>query len=157
MLSQEDTVHLLNELIQICKDGERGYQTAADNVRNSELETVFRGYAKQRTEFARELQAEVERLGGQASDSGNIGAALHRSWMNVKSSLSGGGSAGMLSTCESGEDNALAAYDRAARTSITGKTRVLVEKQLQQIREAHTRIHRLKDEIEDGTEFPENK
>lgn len=157
MLAQEDTVEMLNDLIQTCQEGEQGYRTAADDVQNSELETMFRGYAKQRGNFVRELQAEVERLGGKPSESESLGAALHRGWMNVKSTLSGGDIGGIIAACESGEDSALAAYDRAARTDVTGKTRTLIDKQFQQVKEVHTRLHRLKEEIKDGTRFPKNE
>lgn len=148
---------MLNDLIRTCQDAEQGYRTAADDIKNSELETVFRGYATQRGNFVRELQAEVERLGGKPVESGSLGAALHRGWMNVKSSLSGGDTTAIVAACESGEDTALAAYERAVRTDVTGKTRALIDKQLQQIQETHTRLHRLKEEVKDGTGFPVNE
>lgn len=156
-MTQDEITDRLNELIQVCRDGERGFETAANDVQNSELETMFRGYAKQRAGFARELQAEVERLGGKPSDSAHAGSVVHRAWMNVKSSLSGGDPATLIAACESGEDSALAAYDQAAHAVLTGSPSSLIEKQFQQIKEAHTRISRLKHEMEDGTRFPKNK
>ncbi len=156
-MTREDEIDQLNELIQVSKDAEQGYRTAADNVKNSELETVFRGYAKQRAGFVQELEAEFKRLGGEASDSGTVSAALHRGWMDLKSALSGGDAGGMIAACESGEARAEATYARAASTDISGKGRSLVEKQWQQIKEAHTRMHRLKDEMEDGTRFQKNE
>ncbi len=157
MLPQEDTLDMLNDLIRTCKEGEEGYRTAADDVQNSELETMFRGYAKQRANFVRELEVEVERLGGKPYESDGLGAALHRGWMNLKASLSGGDAGAIIAACESGEDSALAIYDRAARTDVTGKTRTLIDKQFQQVKEVHTRLHRLKEEIKDGTAFPTNE
>ena len=156
-MTPEETIDQLNALIQVCKDGQQGFETAAENVRNSELETMFRNYAKQRAGFARELQDQVERLGGKPADSGNLGGAMHRGWMNVKAGLSGGDSGSLIAACESGEDSALAAYDQAAHTALTGQAASVIEKQFQQIKEAHTRISRLKHEIEDGTQFPKNQ
>lgn len=157
MITREDEIDVLNELIQVSKDAEQGYRTAAENVTNSELETVFRGYAKQRAGFVQELEAEFERLGGRDSDSGTLSGALHRGWMDLKSALSGGDPRGMVAACESGEERAEAAYARAATTGISGKGRSLLEKQWQQVKEAHKRMHRLKDEMEDGTRFPKNE
>jgi len=157
-MTRDETLDLLNELVRISKDGEQGYLTAAENIHNSELETMFRGYAKQRAEFARELQAEVERLDGKPAESGNLGGAVHRGWMNLKAGLSGGDPGALIAACESGEDSALAAYDRAANaTTITGKPKALIDKQFQQVKETHTRLARLRREIEDGTVFPKNK
>ncbi len=156
-MTQDETIDQLNELIEVSKDGEEGFQTAAENIRNTELETMFRGYAKQRADFARELRTEVDRLGGSPRESGNLGAAVHRGWMNLRSALSGGEPGSLVAACESGEDSALAAYDRAARTNMTGRSRSLIEKQLQQVRETHTRLARLKSELADGTRFPKNE
>lgn len=61
-MTTEETIAELNGLIKTCKDGELGYSTAAADVRNTELESVFTEYAKQRGQFARHLQAEVEGL-----------------------------------------------------------------------------------------------
>ena len=93
---KDETIDLLNELIHVCKDGEHGYRTAAEDVRNSQLQSVFSEYAKQRSSFARQLQAEVERLGGAATDSGTLTAAAHRGWMDLKAALSGGDGARSL-------------------------------------------------------------
>ena len=75
-MSKEETIDLLNELIHVCKDGEHGYRTAAEDVRNSQLQSVFGEYAKQRSSCARQLQAKVERLGGDATDSGTLTVVL---------------------------------------------------------------------------------
>jgi hypothetical protein len=69
-MTTEDTIQHLNELTETCKDGEFGYRTAAENARNTQLESVFSDYAKQRARFARALQTEVERLGGKSVNSG---------------------------------------------------------------------------------------
>ena len=50
-----DTVDQLNQLVQINKDAEAGFRNAAEHVKNSELDTLFTGYAKQHAKFATEL------------------------------------------------------------------------------------------------------
>ena len=40
-------------------------------------------------------------------------AAVHRGWINVKSAFTGGDDSAILSTCETGEETALTAYDQA--------------------------------------------
>jgi len=70
-MTTEDTVVELNILIKTCKDGELSYRTAATDVRNTKLETVFTEYAKQRGQFARKLQAEVERRPSPEKPAGN--------------------------------------------------------------------------------------
>ncbi|MDQ6665615.1 MAG: PA2169 family four-helix-bundle protein [Acidobacteriota bacterium] len=136
----------MNKLIATSKNGELGYHAAAADVHNTQLETVFNDYAKQRAGFARQLQAEVERLGGTSTDSGTLGAAVHRGWMDLKSAISGGDGAAIVAACETGEDHAAAEFERVVNLDISGQTRTLVEKQWQKIKEAHAHLLRLKDE-----------
>ncbi|MGI8991469.1 MAG: ferritin-like domain-containing protein [Bryobacteraceae bacterium] len=145
-MTTEDAISHLNRLIETSKSGELGYHTAAANVHNTQLETIFNDYAKQRAGFARQLQAEVERLGGTSTDSGTLGAAVHRGWMDVKSAVTGGDGAAMVAACETGEDHAAAEFERVVNLDIPGQTRSIVEKQWEKIKEAHARLLRLKEE-----------
>ncbi|MBV9158807.1 MAG: PA2169 family four-helix-bundle protein [Acidobacteriaceae bacterium] len=156
-MARDNTIDQLNRLIEINKDAEAGFRTAADTVKNSELETVFNGYARQHAKFAAELQAEVERLGGNVSDSGTLGGALHRGWMDLKAALSGDSAAAILTSCESGEQSAEAAYADAVDTNPSGQTHTLIEKHRQQVKEFRTRLARLVGETEDGVEFQKNE
>jgi uncharacterized protein (TIGR02284 family) len=155
-VTPNEAIPLLNDLIETCKDGEQGYQTAAEHVQNTQLKTIFSDYAKQRGEFARHLQAEVERLGGNPTDSGTVTAALHRGWMDLKSALSGGDGAAIIAACETGEDSAAAAFERVVNMELTGQTKSLVEKQWRQIKEAHAHMLLLKEEAA-GSDFPKNE
>ncbi len=155
-MTTEETIAELNGLIQTCRDGELGYGSAAADVRNTELETVFTGYAKQRRQFVRNLQTEVRRLGGQPDDSGSAGGTLLRGWMDLKSSVTAGSGDAVIATCETGEEVAVAAFDWAANLGISGQTRTLVERQRKAIKEAHASLLRLKAESSDSVEFAKN-
>jgi len=155
--SMSDTIDHLNHLVAINRDAEAGFVTAAENIKNTELETLFTGYSKQHGKFAVELQAEIKRLGGSYSDSGTVGGALHRGWMDVKSALSGHSAAAILGSCESGEESAEAAYTRAADANSSGQTHTLLEKHRQQIQQFHTRLCRLIGETKDGVDFQKNE
>ena len=54
---------VLHHLIEICKDGERGFRTAADHVSAPVLKTLFADLAAQRKQFAGELEPHLHRLG----------------------------------------------------------------------------------------------
>jgi uncharacterized protein (TIGR02284 family) len=155
-MTKEDTITELNGLIRTCKDAEFGYRTAAADVHNTELETIFTECAKQRGQFTRSLQAEVERLGGHPEDSGSLTGTLMRGWMDLKSALSNGSAAAIVATCETGELAGVAAFEWVVNLDISGPSRVLVEKQCKAIKEAHARLARLKTEHEAGAKFQEN-
>jgi uncharacterized protein (TIGR02284 family) len=147
----------LTRLVEINKDAEAGFLNAAENVKNSELESQFAGYAKQHAKFAAELQSEVERLGGDPPDSGTVGGAIHRGWMDVKSALTGHSAAAILGACENGEQSAQAAYADAEGDISGGQTFTLLTKQQQQITAFRTRLARLVDEMKDGVDFQKNE
>jgi uncharacterized protein (TIGR02284 family) len=132
-VSNEETIEHLNRLIETCRDGELGYRTAAENVHNTELASVFSEYSKQRGQFIRALQSEVERLGGTAVQSGTAGATLFRGWIHLKAALSGGDGGAIAAACESGEEVAVGAYEMVVNSDVTGPARVLVEKQARQV------------------------
>jgi uncharacterized protein (TIGR02284 family) len=145
-VTTEEAIHHLNDLIAVAHDGESGYLNAAEHVNDDHFQTVFEQYAKQRAGFVKELQAEVIRLGGEPADSGTLGAAAHRGWLDLKSALTGGGAGAIVAACETGEDSAQAAYERVVNVDISGETRSIVEKQWHKIKEAHQRLVNLKHE-----------
>ncbi len=156
-MQNSDIAKQLNHLVEINKDAEAGFVTAAENVKNSELESQFAGYAKQHAKFAEELQREVDRLGGNPPETGTMQGAIHRGWMDLKSALTGHSAAAMLSACENGEQSAEAAYADAEDLISTGQTYTLLQKQKQQIVAFRARLCRLVGETKNGVEFPKNE
>jgi len=108
ILTNKQGVRDLNKLIQVCVDGALGYRTAARSVSSSKLRTILVDYAIRRSQFAQELQAEVERQGGSAQDSVSVDASLHRGWITLASSVSHGDARAIVASCEAGEGAARA-------------------------------------------------
>ena len=142
-IDKTDVISTLNNLIETCKDGQNGFQTAAEGVKNSELKTLFHTYAQQRAQFAGELQAEVRRLGGDPEKTGSIAATLHRGWIDIKSAVTGEDENAVISECERGEDSAVRNYQDAINAGLPGDVRSIVERQYTQVKEAHDRIRAL--------------
>jgi uncharacterized protein (TIGR02284 family) len=156
-MADDEKIDLLTHLASVNKDAEAGLLGAAESVKNSELESLFSGYAKQHAKFRSELHTEIERLGGKASDSGTFGGAIERGWMDLKAALSGHSAAGLLASCESGELSAEVAYTDAVKANPSGQTHTLIEKQRQQIIGFRKRLCRLVGETKDGVEFQKNE
>ena len=95
--------------------------------------------------------------GENVSGSGTLGGALHRGWMELKSTLSGASAQSLLASCESGEESAEIAYTDAINIITTGQTHTLLNKQRQQIQGFRTRLARLVGEMKNGLEFPKNE
>ena len=84
-METEKVISILNGLIETCKDGEQGFKTAAESLRDPQVRLLFQQYSRQRADMARELQAEVRRLGGDPEKSGSVAGAAHRGWIKFES------------------------------------------------------------------------
>lgn len=143
MADNDDCISTLNNLIETARDGQNGFLTAAEGVRNSELKELFLTYSRQRAQFVGDLQDEVRRLGGEPVETGSISATLHRGWMNIRAAVSGEDEAAVISECERGEDAAVSTYRGALDADLPANVRALVERQYRHVREAHERIRAL--------------
>ena len=139
----DKTVSTLNNLIETCKDGENGFRTAAEGIKNGELKTLFNTYSQQRAQFAAELQGEVRHLGGDPENSGSVAATLHRGWINIKSAVTGEDDGAIISECERGEDSAVKNYEDALKENLPTNIRAIIEQQLTQVKEAHNQVRAL--------------
>jgi uncharacterized protein (TIGR02284 family) len=141
---RDDVISTLNNLIETCKDGQEGFMTASNGVKNTELKALFQTYAQQRAQFAAELQAEVRRLGGDPEKSGSVAGTLHQGWMDIKAAVTGGDEGAIISECESGEDSTVKNYQDAINEGhLPADVRTIVERQYAQVKEAHDRIRAL--------------
>ncbi len=111
------TTSVLNDLIQILKDGQDGFRAAATDVESAELKTLFSEYSQQRGKFASELQSMARSFGDpDPEQTGSVAGALHRGWIDLKATVTGRDSHAILAECERGEDSAIAAYKKALET-----------------------------------------
>ncbi len=143
MASNDEVVSTLNRLIETCRDGQEGFQAAAEGVRGAGMKELLYEYSRERASFAGELQDEVRRLGGDPERTGSLVASLHRGWMGLRAALEGGDDSAVLSECERGEDVALAEYRAALGVDLPASVRSAVERQFAQVKKAHDHIHGL--------------
>ena len=134
----------VNKLLEICHDGESGFEAAANAVSNASVKAELMQYSGQRAEFAAELEKAVQELGEAPSTGGTIAGALHRGWMKL-SKTAGSSDHAILSNCERGEDAAVSAYRAALNTALPNQISTLVASQFQAVKRVHDRIKLLRD------------
>jgi uncharacterized protein (TIGR02284 family) len=142
-IENDDVISTLNGLIETCKDGQNGFRTAAEGVKNSELTTLFNTYSQQRARFVADLQNEVRKLGGDPETTGSTAAAMHRGWMNIKSTVTGEDEGAVIAECERGEDSAVKSYEDALKQNLPADVAATVRDQFTHVKEAHDRIRSL--------------
>jgi len=130
---------VLNHLIETCTDAARGFRTAADHVTNPTLKGAFMDLAAAREKFAADLLPHAQRLGGAAAADGTTAAAMHRSWIDLKSKLRHD-DAGIVTEAARGDGVTLHAYKDAVEGMLPPDVRELVERQLADVSAAHARI-----------------
>ena len=141
-------ISVLNGLIETCKDGEQGFRTSAEKVKDASLKSLFSKYASQRAGYVQELTAAVTQLGGDPAKSGHITGALHRGWMNLKEAFARDEDRAIVNEAESGEDAAVKAYQEALGSTLPGNVGTLVQTQYAGIQEAHNTIRNLKHSLQ---------
>jgi uncharacterized protein (TIGR02284 family) len=141
----DDTTRIastITELIRRSKDSEQGFESAARLVEDLNLRHLFESYARQRAEFAAELEAEMGRLSPDALDA-HLGGELLRSGTDAGSDLSPKEDCGIITDCERHEDRTAAAFQEAIGAGLPEHLRLMVERQLGQIKEALQHVRSL--------------
>ena len=144
-MDKNDAISVLEELIQTCKDGQKGYQEAASKVKRSDLKTFLNEQSLERARFAGELEAELIRLGKPDKKvSGSVSGSLHRAWIDTKVGL-GGGDKTVLDWLENGEDHAKDAYQKAVTGDLPEDIAQIVRRQGASVHAAHDKVKSLRD------------
>jgi uncharacterized protein (TIGR02284 family) len=144
-MNQENAVTVIESLIEVCKDGEKGYKDAAKRSTRSDLKTLFNTQSAERKLLADELQTVLMNLGKmEKKESGTVAGALHRAWIDTKVSL-GAGDKSILESVEKGEDEARDAYRRAIGAPLPIDVADIVSRQARSIQAAHDRVKSLRD------------
>lgn len=144
-MSNDDIIDTLNDLIETSKDGEYGFRTSAEYLKDTTLKQTFTTRAEECRQAAAELQAMVVRFGGKAEDGGSAAGALHRGWVAVKGVLAGYTDKAILEETERGEDTALASYRKALDQNLPPDVRAVVERQYEGVKRNHLQVRTLRD------------
>ena len=144
-MDKNNAISVIEDLIETCKDGQKGYQDAASHAKRLDLKTYFNEQSLERARFAGELEAELPRLGEPDKKvSGSVSATLHRAWIDTKVSL-GAGDKSILESVEAGEDNAKESYKKALNASLPGNIAEIVRRQAASVQQAHDKVKMLRD------------
>ena len=143
-MERDDVISILNNLIATSKDGEEGFRTCAENVKNPTLQTFFQQKAERCRQGAVQLQQIVREMGGDPERDSSFSGALHRFWVDIRGTISGMSDHAILDECERGEDSAKRAYEDALKEDLPGDVRRVVENQYREVKTNHDRVKELR-------------
>lgn len=148
MMSNDEAISTLNDLIEISKDGEQGFLKSSETVDDPQLKTFFYRRSQEVKESVLELQDLVRALGGEPANSASIGGYLHRRWIDIKTAIMNNDNLAVLNEVERGEDVALKAYREAAAKDLPPMVRLVVLRQLDGAQRNHDQVKQLRDHEE---------
>jgi uncharacterized protein (TIGR02284 family) len=142
----DNLASILNDLIETSKDGEKGFNTAAEDTKSADLQETFRRRAQDCATAAADLQRLLARLGGKPEEGGSVAGAVHRGWVTLKAAVSSRTDLAILEECERGEDVAKAHYAKALSASLPDDVRQVVQRQYDGVLRNHSQIRDLRDQ-----------
>lgn len=146
----KEAVSVLNDLIETSKDGEKGFHSSAEDIKNPTVKGFFITRSQECGSAVRKLQAEVRALGGDPDDSSSVGASLHRAWVDLKSVVTGKSDEAILNEVERGEDHALKAYKealkKATEKNLPPSVIALIQEQLAGTQRNHDQVKAMRDQ-----------
>ena len=147
--ARDEALATLENLIEFNLDAQRGFEESASYLIDENLKSRFEKHAAERAAFAAELQnLEVQHGKPDGAESGTLTGALHRSWINVRSTLSTESDLAILEEAERGEDAAVAAYQKALEPGDIPLPRSItsvLETHLLKVQAVHDEVRNLRD------------
>lgn len=145
-MDNDKAISTLNDLIETLRDGQNGFKEAAENAKSPDLKSFFNQVSLERAQMVGELQQEVRALGGDPENSGSTAGALHRTWIDIKGTLTGKDDKAILNEAERGEDSAVKAYQDALKEpNLPASLRTVIEHQFTKIKQVHDRVKQMRD------------
>ncbi|WP_408599944.1 ferritin-like domain-containing protein [Pseudomonas sp. PLMAX] len=145
----KEAISVLNDLIETCKDGQEGFKTCAEDIKQPELKTLFVERSADCARAAAELQSLVRSMGGDPETSTSVSGDLHRRWVDVKSMFTGKDEEAVLNEAERGEDHAKKAYkdaiEKISKHNLVS-IRDVVERQYHGVQRNHDQVKALRNQ-----------
>jgi uncharacterized protein (TIGR02284 family) len=148
VLEKEKVEEVVNRLIEICRDGQQGFETAAQSVRDNALQSELKRYGRQRGDFIADLERELKVQGHNPVAYGSIPGVLRRGWSDLNAISGGDNAQAILSACEHGDDAAMQGYRDAAGEPLPSPLKEVILAQHRAIETAHNRIRSLRQTIQ---------
>src|SRR5690348_18244502 len=137
------TIELLNELIEIARDGEKFYRVAAEKTESPAMRDIFREQSSVRSQFIEDLSQYVAADGETPSDDTTLLGTARKLYTELRARLSSDSDAVYVSELEQMEDQLLEHYQQALEESGT-EIRRLLQSHLPTVQAAHDRMRALK-------------
>ena len=145
MQNYQGTIDILNNLIEICKDGEEGFFKSAEITKDLKIQAFLYQRSNEAKVGICELQSLVRDLGGVAASSSSMGGYIHRKWIDLKISIMMDDSLAILDELYRIGEIAQIAFRSALSQELSPRAVLVVLRQLDNIEKNQEKIRHLHD------------
>lgn len=150
-MENSKTVDALNDLLQINNDRSAGFQKVEKIVMESypKLKGGYDSMVTQATKMKTELASLIAERGGEANNTTSISGGLHRTWIDLKNSLTGDRDESTLENVAFGENAAIKAYESALESGdLCPESSKVVRDQLQNLKSSYEKFSNLEQQAD---------
>lgn len=142
MMTQKSIAEILNDLLQVLKQGKEGFRRAAEAAKDPEFRVLFLQCAAERSEMAEELR----RLRPPEEPERKLaGKGAYQNGFDLNTALTSGDDFTILAECERGENRAIAMFKRVLEQDLPTDICRKLKSQSLRILETHDKIKELRD------------
>ena len=105
--------NVLQDIVDTCHDGVEGYETAAGEIEDESIKTLFLRLSQQRKGFIEEIKNEALKLGIELESSGTARGFFHRTWLAAKAAFTGYTKEKIIEEAMDGEKRAVEVYAKS--------------------------------------------
>jgi uncharacterized protein (TIGR02284 family) len=153
-MNNDRRIAKLNDVLELIQDGIKGYNTCIETEKNTQYLDMFQRYLAQRHEYATELSHHITSIGGTPSEGGDATGSLHRTWIDIKTALSGNPTLALIEEAKRGDASACESLTKLLLDeNLTIEDRAMIGKYLAGMAlavtelKAHEVVENVKDEI----------
>lgn len=144
--SHKKIVHSLQELLEKNYDAEKDYKIALERAEGHELKDFFKKQVVRRDHYSTEIDKLIHSLNENPKESGTAYGTLHRTWINLRSSVGKDTDKVLLEECLRGEKNSLEEYEeKLSKYRFPPHIEEVLQKQLEEMRTTLSSVHTLED------------
>jgi len=145
--TNDDVKSVLQNLIEIARDGQEGFSLAAEHAQDPALKEAFAERSSKRASFVRQLRLlQSNYSDAERDDSDSLTGGLHRAWMTIRAAVARKEDQAILEEAERGEDVAVEAYEDALQhdPALPAEVRSTIQTQASEVKQDHDFVRDLR-------------
>lgn len=144
--SHDQVVHCLQVLLEKNYDAAKDYKIAVERAENHDLKQFLKKQVVRRDHYTTELDKLIHSLNAKPKEKGSLTGSLHRTWLNLKSSIGKDTDQTLLKECLQGEKQSIEEYeDKLSKHKNPPHIEEVLQRQLKEMRSTYENVKSMED------------